>query len=219
MTGRGRAAASAAIALACFALLVVTLAALHVLRPENDPLTRRLSEYAVGRFGYLMTAAFLLAGAGLVGLWDALGRAVTPSLWLRLGRSALLAAGAANLLMAVFTAQPWPAGEVAHPAAWSRAWIHDRLAMLHALGWSAAIVTVPPGLWRDPRWRGLARGSTAAGAAVVAGLAVRVLAPAAWIGLTQRTWIAAVLVWSLFHCAAILRRTTAGAAARVASDS
>ena len=39
-----------------FALYVL----LHVLRPDYNPLRRFLSEYAVGRFGVLMTAAFFL---------------------------------------------------------------------------------------------------------------------------------------------------------------
>ena len=40
---------------------VVTLyLLLHVLRPDYNPLQRFLSEYAVGRFGVLMTAAFFL---------------------------------------------------------------------------------------------------------------------------------------------------------------
>ena len=46
--------------------------ALHVLSPDLEPRSRRLSEYANGPYGYLMTLAFLTLGAGLLALAVAL---------------------------------------------------------------------------------------------------------------------------------------------------
>src|SRR5574337_69540 len=49
------------------AVVVALYLALHILRPEFNPLHRFLSEYAVGRFGTLMTANFFVqAGVSLV---------------------------------------------------------------------------------------------------------------------------------------------------------
>lgn len=50
-------------------LFVLSLGSLHLLQPEMDPTWRLISEYALGRFGWLMTLAFLalavcLASAG-----------------------------------------------------------------------------------------------------------------------------------------------------------
>ena len=57
------------------ALLVAAptcVVALHVLSPDLEPRSRRLSEYANGPYGYLMTLAFLTLGAGLMALAVAL---------------------------------------------------------------------------------------------------------------------------------------------------
>ena len=48
---------------------VVIISALHVLRPDRNPLQQPTSEYAVGRYGWLMTSAFFsmsLASCALV---------------------------------------------------------------------------------------------------------------------------------------------------------
>jgi hypothetical protein len=41
---------------------------LHFLKPELDPITRNLSEYANGRYGFLMTLFFLFMSVGYVGM-------------------------------------------------------------------------------------------------------------------------------------------------------
>jgi hypothetical protein len=50
---------AARLALAAVGTFLVLLAALHVLKPELDPSWRVISEYALGRYGSLMTLAFL----------------------------------------------------------------------------------------------------------------------------------------------------------------
>lgn len=42
------------------AVFVFLIVALHFLSPDSDPVQRPTSEYAVGRFGYLMTSAFIV---------------------------------------------------------------------------------------------------------------------------------------------------------------
>ena len=42
------------------------VATLHVVSPDLEPRSRRLSEYANGPYGYLMTLAFLALGIGMV---------------------------------------------------------------------------------------------------------------------------------------------------------
>ena len=65
---RPLAAASIALSLTS----VVAVVALHILRPELAPVSHRLSEYAIGRYGGLMTAAFLCVGASLLTLAGAI---------------------------------------------------------------------------------------------------------------------------------------------------
>ena len=62
--------AAASIALSLIGVGAVV--ALHVLRPELAPVSHRLSEYAIGRYGGLMTAAFVCVGASLLTLAGAI---------------------------------------------------------------------------------------------------------------------------------------------------
>jgi Protein of unknown function (DUF998) len=48
----------ASISLASITIFAILIIMLHFLRPDLDPLQRPTSEYAVGQYGYLMTAAF-----------------------------------------------------------------------------------------------------------------------------------------------------------------
>ena len=90
---------SASIA-ACVALVsvggfLVLLALLHGLEPEFDPAWRWISEYELGRWGWLMRLAFGLWSAGALALLLALGGAggLLGRAWLLLIVIALLGAG------------------------------------------------------------------------------------------------------------------------------
>lgn len=67
MSDAGRRRLSSAVVgmAACF---LAVLAALHALEPEFDPAHRMISEYEVGRYGWLMRCAFVALGAALLGL-------------------------------------------------------------------------------------------------------------------------------------------------------
>jgi len=64
-------------ALASAILFLVLLAALIVLKPEIDPAWRFISEYAIGRLGWMMSLAFLAMAAScvatVIALWSQLG--------------------------------------------------------------------------------------------------------------------------------------------------
>jgi Protein of unknown function (DUF998) len=49
-------------------LFVVLVGALHILRPETNPMTRAVSYYALGSYGFLMSIAFLLSGLAGIAL-------------------------------------------------------------------------------------------------------------------------------------------------------
>lgn len=56
------------IALAGTAAFSALLILLHFLKPENDPSWRMISEYQIGRYGWLMRLAFLCWSVGVFGL-------------------------------------------------------------------------------------------------------------------------------------------------------
>ncbi len=88
------------IAALVFALLfILTLAALHFLEPEFDPKWRMISEYEIGKYGYLMQGAFFSWAASvlfiLIVTWRFVGSAggIIGWAWFLIIMLALVGAG------------------------------------------------------------------------------------------------------------------------------
>ena len=79
-------------------LFVGLVAALHGLRPDVDPSWRFISEYAVGKYGWLMQAAFVSLAVANVATW----RTIRDSLQTKWGKagSILFLVGTCGLLLA-----------------------------------------------------------------------------------------------------------------------
>lgn len=89
------------IALAGAAAFSALLILLHFLKPENDPSWRMISEYQIGRYGWLMRLAFFCWSLGVFGLVVALWQYI-PTI-----PDALLAIIAASILDAgIFVTEP-----------------------------------------------------------------------------------------------------------------
>src|SRR4029453_15635432 len=60
--------------LAAVVVFFILLAALHFIEPEFDPSKRLISEYELGRYGWVMSLAFFSLGVGvlatLLSTWD-----------------------------------------------------------------------------------------------------------------------------------------------------
>jgi Protein of unknown function (DUF998) len=81
--------------LGCFGAMVV----LHMVRTDLDPVRQVMSEYANGRFGWFMTAAFYAMGLACVALAVRLGRAIVRRR-LSVAVRALLGLGGLGLILA-----------------------------------------------------------------------------------------------------------------------
>jgi len=90
--------------LASAILFLVLLAALLVLKPEIDPAWRFISEYAIGRHGWMMTLAFLALAACCVATVIALWSQVR--LGGRIGTGFLLIGALGLTLAGIFTTDP-----------------------------------------------------------------------------------------------------------------
>src|SRR5690349_25078771 len=73
-----QAAILATIACAGFLYYLAALIILHLIEPDYNPLSRTLSEYAVGQYGFVMTSAFFARGFALLALAIGLYQGVTP---------------------------------------------------------------------------------------------------------------------------------------------
>jgi hypothetical membrane protein len=169
---------------------LTSVVALHALRPDLAPVSRRLSEYANGPHAWLMGLAFvtaglaLLAAAAAVYTWPA-------NRWSRAGAVLLAAAGLGMAASAVFPTDADGAtttAEQVHSAASGGA----TLAIVAA----AITLSVVPAIRRE-------RAAVDVVAAVLAGTGVvlaatsRVLHDTAWTGLSQRLLWLVLMAWLL----------------------
>ncbi|HEX6683086.1 MAG TPA: DUF998 domain-containing protein [Candidatus Limnocylindrales bacterium] len=137
-TARGRIAKAGWVAMAGTAGFVVLLSALHVLRDDLDPSWRVISEYAVGRHGWLMTLAFLLLAVVSASLaaatWSAGTRVLGP-----IG-SAMLGVTAVGMTMAgLFDTDPITSAKTSHTDVGR---LHEVGALLDLTPFAALVVSL-----------------------------------------------------------------------------
>ncbi len=83
------------------------LVALIFLRPDLDPSWHTISEWAIGRHGWLMVLAFLLSATSYALLFVAL-RSQVPGWWGRLGLGMLALCAIGTVGVGVFVTDPMP---------------------------------------------------------------------------------------------------------------
>jgi hypothetical protein len=130
-------------------LFTVLLAGLHLVKPELDPTWRFVSEYAVGRAGWMMTLAFISLATSLLAAVVATCRHVRTVVG-RIGLVILVVAAVGLLIAAGFETDPINAAADAYTQA----------GRVHLLG--ASLDYSPVGMlltgWAlsgTPRWRSL----------------------------------------------------------------
>ena len=155
--------------------------ALHVLRPDLTPAGHRLSEYAIGSYGAMMTVAFVSIGAGLLALASPLARA--GGRCSRVVPAAVFAAGTGMVVAGIYRTDPSHSGVTAD-AVHSRASAFATLALIGAaLAWSVV---------RARRWDIT---TSLALLAAVLGAVSPFLHRSRWTGLSQRMLWLTLLAW------------------------
>lgn len=94
--------ALALVGLAGLAYFGMTVLVLHFEPTGYNPVTQAVSDYAVGPFGYLMSAGFFLGGVGVVALGFALALRRSLRRMFRLGSFMFVVAGLALISVAFF---------------------------------------------------------------------------------------------------------------------
>jgi uncharacterized protein DUF998 len=128
---------AAQLAIAAAVVTLALLASLRVLSPEFDPSYRLMSEYALGRYGWVLSLTFLAWG---VSSW-ALALTIQPQVRGRGGRIGLVflvVAGLGQALASVFDLRQ----DV----------MHDLAGALGILGLPVAAMLVTRSLGRNPGW-------------------------------------------------------------------
>lgn len=97
--------AAARLSFAGASLFAILLCVLHLLKPDLDPSWHFISEYAIGKYGFLMSLAFLSLSTSYVGLFMTL-RGHLPTIGGRIGLVLLLASALGLALGGLFTTDP-----------------------------------------------------------------------------------------------------------------
>jgi hypothetical protein len=191
---RKQATWTATVALVAIAYFAAIIAALHVLRPDHNPIQRPTSEYAVGPHGWLMASAFFSMSVASFALVLGLSRGVPPPVRSRLGLGLLGLWGAGVLIAMTFPIDPDGAPQTLSGT------IHRVNGPLAFLSLTAGILLVSRRFRHDDTWRPLHRPGLLLSLVMLAMFVATPLSLAAGLGvagLAQRISLAAAVTWFL----------------------
>jgi len=189
----GRSVGAGTLALTCFAYFVLALLALHALRPDYTPIDHMISDYAVGRLGWVMTSAFVAFAAGCLALAVGLYRFGPRSWTARCGAAFLVVATVGLLVTAAF-----PTDLETAPS--------TRTGDIHTVSFLVNIVSIilasgllSASFGRDPAWRSFRPYALGVFGLIVVAFVVQFLSlhRGAPYGIANRFFVAVVMAWLL----------------------
>jgi uncharacterized protein DUF998 len=172
----------------------VAVVALHVLRPELNPVNHAVSNYAVGPYGYLMIAAFYALALSAFALALGLTRSMALTTQAQVAVLLLNIASVGMVVMGIFPGD----AHALHPPATITGIVHWFAAGVSFLSIIVAAFLLSNCFKTDEYWQAFRRLAFAlALAMVVALLLYGMLALIGWIGIGQRIYITMSLTWLL----------------------
>jgi hypothetical membrane protein len=194
----------ATIAIVGIAYFLIAVVALHFLRPDYDPVSRFVSEYAVGSYGFLMTSAFFGLSLGSLALVIGLYQGVPRSGRSWIGLVLLGIWGVGILIAGIFPTDLRGAPETLSGN------IHDRASVLSFFSLITATILLSWRLKHDERWRPFHRSALILALLILATfIGFFLTVDTELVGLSQRIFIVTFLIWLLLT-AARLRFVTIG---------
>src|SRR5947207_2012413 len=184
----------ALIAIGGMVYFIVAIVWLHFLRPEYNPINHAVSNYAVGPYGYLMSAAFYVLALSIFALALGLLRSIALTNLSRIAILLLCLAGIGMVAMGIFP------GDVnaLHPPATITGVVHWTAAGISFLSIMSAAFLLSSSFKSDERWQRFQRPFFLLALAMVGALLLYgILALVGWIGIGQRIYIAVCLLWLL----------------------
>ena len=193
------------------AVYLLNLAALHFLRPDVNPVLDPMSNYAVGPYGFLLTAADIGLGLAALALTFGLYLSIAPPGRSYIGLLLLGLYGVSVLLAGIF---PIDVGGEAT----TFGTIHNIVGNISFFGFPIGVILLSLGMGKDERWRSFRRRALALSLLVVLTVILTIVGSNLGIGfgVTQRIANVAALVWML-AVALHLRSVAQGALAQQAS--
>src|SRR5919112_588102 len=172
---------------------LLNVAVLHFLRPDVNPMLDPISNYAVGPYGFLFTAADLGLGLAALALTFGLYLSIAPPGRSYVGLLLLGLYGVSVLLAGIF---PIDVGGEAT----TFGIIHNVVGNISFIGFPIAVILLSLGMGKDERWRSFRRPALALSLVVVLTVILTIVGFKLGIGfgVTQRIANVAALVWMLF---------------------
>lgn len=204
--GRVRSAAFLALlAIVGMAYYLSSVVAAHLLRPDIDPVSRPVSDYAVGPFGSFVGVAIFALGVGSLALALGLRLGIAPPGRSRAGLLLLALYGVGQLGVAIFP--------IDAEGAWTATgFAHNIAGNVSFFCFPPAVILLSVGMGKDRRWRALRRPALSLSLIVLVG-AILVLVSANVVGgfgIAPRLFLLTTVLWMLL--AAIgLRHAAKGA--------
>lgn len=144
---------AARLALVSASLFLALLASLHVIKPEYEPSWRLISEYSIGRFGWVMVLAFLSLALSCVSLALAIRSSVNTRAG-NIGLFFLLLSATGMIIAAIFKADPITATQAQLT---THGTLHGLGGLLGIPGFPVAALLISLSLRRNPAWRSAKR--------------------------------------------------------------
>jgi hypothetical membrane protein len=198
----------ALLALVGIAVKFLTIAALHFLRPDVNPVLEPISNYGVGPYGFLLTVADIGSIFATLALVFGLYLGIRPPGRSYVGLFLLALCGVSELLAGIF---PIDVGGEATTAGT----IHNIVGNVWFFCFPIAAILLSLRMGKDERWRSFRRPALALSIVIVLTVILTIAGFNLGIGfgVTQRIANVAVVVW-MFVVALHLRSVAQGALAQ-----
>ncbi len=189
-----KAAIFATVALSLFSYFSLVLLTLHVVRPDYTPIDHMISDYAIGRAGWLMTTAFVALGFGCLSLSLGLWRTGPKKVSATIGRLFLIVAFLGLMVTATFPTDLETAKDTLHGI------IHTVSFLVNIVSISIAALTLSLSFGADPRWKSARLPSLLIVVALVVVFVAQYLTlhRGAPYGYTNRVFVLVVMGWLFF---------------------
>jgi hypothetical protein len=191
----------ATIAIVCFAYATLVLLLMHLIRPDYLPAVHMISEYAVGKYGWIMTTCFLAMAGGCLMLLLGLARSGPGSIVGWIG-TFLLVLPSIGLVISAF----YPMDGSGTPPTRTGE-IHDISFLINVASIFLATVLLSVGFGISPRWRSFRRFAVILSLLIVLAFVLQFLT-IQWresFGLANRFFVAVLFTW-FFATSARLRK-------------
>lgn len=182
----------ALLAIVGIADFLLNIAALHFVRPDVNPVLEPMSNYAVGPYGFLLTAADIGGGLAALALVFGLYLGIAPRGRSYVGLVLLGLYGVSVLLAGIFPIDV--GGEATTVGA-----IHNIVGNISFFGFPIAVILLSMGMGKDERWRSFRRPALAVSLLVVLTVILTIAGSNLGIGfgVAQRIANVTALAWML----------------------